>query len=337
MIPAPPWKRLTGEVLQMLRRIVVAVAACLVAGSALAVAPQRTFVASYGNDLWPCSLAQPCRGFQAAINAVAPGGEVVALDSAGYGAMEIHKSVSVIVPTGIHAGLSPSTGIPLPGYPGQSGVVLIDIADTDVVVLRGLNINHQGTVTGGIEWISAHSGTVHIENVVVNGFPKEGLYMQAPAGTLFIKHSVFRNNYVGIYGAMAGGPDTGIPGGIFADHVHVEKSNTGVRVLSNVHIGLSNSEITSNTVAFDVQATTGVTASVSVDRCTITSNGSIFTLNGVGGGFSGTPYAVWESAASIIVMNGTGTRTGPSARVNSYGNNSLVRDNLAFDSMNPPK
>ena len=129
-----------------LRALSWALAAFAVVGAANAA--QRTFVASYGSDAWPCTLAQPCRGFQAAIDAVSPGGEVVALDSAGYGAMSISKAVSVIVPPGVHAGLSPTTGIPIPGYPGQFTVVLIDIADTDVVVLRGLNINHQGNLTG---------------------------------------------------------------------------------------------------------------------------------------------------------------------------------------------
>jgi hypothetical protein len=161
--------------------------ALFVAVEASAAPPQRTFVASYGNG-------QPCRGFQAAINAVAAGGEAVALDSTGYGAMQINKSVSVIVPPGVHAGLSPGTGIPLPGFPGQSGVILIEIQDTDVVVLRGLNINHQGTVTGGIEWISTNGGTLHIENVVVNGFPKEGIYVQAPNGRLIIHDSIIRNS-----------------------------------------------------------------------------------------------------------------------------------------------
>src|SRR5262245_19134515 len=121
--------------------------------------------------------------------------------------MEIHKSVSVIVPPGIHAGLSPSSGIPIPGYPLQTTVVLIDIQDSDIVVLRGLNINKQGFLTGGIDWVSAHGGTVHVENVVVNGFPVEGLYMEAPQGTLIVKDSIFRNNGVGIYGGIAGGGD----------------------------------------------------------------------------------------------------------------------------------
>jgi len=297
---------------------------------------QRTFVASDGADTNPCTLAAPCRGFQAAIDAVAAGGEVVAMDTAGYGAMEIHKSVSVIVPPGVHAGLSPSAGIPLPGYPGQFGVVLVDIQDTDVVVLRGLNINQQGTVTGGIEWISTHGGTVYVENVVVNGFPKEGVYVQAPAATLIVKDSVFRNNGVGIYGAVAGGGrGFNNPGGILADHLRIENSGTGVRALSEVGLVLSNSEITSNDVGFDVQSTTGHSSTVRVDRCSITRNASIFTLNGAGGGPGGTPYAAWEAAASILNYNGPGTKTG-ATHVTSYGNNSL-EFGAFFGSTFPPQ
>src|SRR5215472_14949697 len=61
----------------------------------------RTFVASTGADSNPCSRVAPCRTFQAAVNAVAPGGEVIALDSAGFGSrLDINKSVSVISPCG---------------------------------------------------------------------------------------------------------------------------------------------------------------------------------------------------------------------------------------------
>jgi hypothetical protein len=45
----------------------------------------RTFVASTGSDSDPCSRVDPCRTFQAAVDATAAGGEVVALDSAGFG------------------------------------------------------------------------------------------------------------------------------------------------------------------------------------------------------------------------------------------------------------
>ena len=72
----------------------------LLFGGALASSPaegaQRVFVASYGNDAntaTGCGFANPCRGFTAAMTAVDAGGEVVALDAAGYGAVTITKSV----------------------------------------------------------------------------------------------------------------------------------------------------------------------------------------------------------------------------------------------------
>jgi hypothetical protein len=52
-------------------------------------AAQRTFVASYGLDTNPCTHDQPCRAFTAALAVTSAGGEVVALDSAGYGTATI--------------------------------------------------------------------------------------------------------------------------------------------------------------------------------------------------------------------------------------------------------
>jgi len=298
----------------MFCRVAFAISASIIAGSAFAVAPQRTFVASYGNDLWPCSLVQPCRGFQAAINAVAPTGEVVALDSAGYGTMEIHKSVSVIVPPGIHAGLSPSTGIPLPGYPGQYGVVLIDIQDADVVVLRGLNINHQGAVTGGIEWISTRGGKLQIEDVVVNGFPGEGLYMQAPAGRLSIKDSIFRNNTKGIY--LFGV----INGKTVADHVRIEHSaNQGMLVAGHMDALLLDSVISSNDIAVDTASSPDGQTLVTLIRCVFANNNVPYRLdgNGLGGDI--------ELAGSHFFRTGDPVKIGTQYNVYSHGNNSADR------------
>ena len=117
---------------------------------ASAEAAQRTFVASTGNDANPCSLAQPCRGFAAALNQTDVGGEIVVIDSAGYGVFTTDRSVSVIAPPGVHAGVSvfsPSNGITVDG-PGAK------------VVLRGLSINGQGGAIG----IWMRNGTeLHVE------------------------------------------------------------------------------------------------------------------------------------------------------------------------------
>src|SRR4029450_4715446 len=74
--------------------------------SFLACAIQRTFVRSDGVDTDPCTLQKPCRGFAAAILLTDPAGEVIVLDSAGYGAVTITKAVSIIAPTGVYAGIS---------------------------------------------------------------------------------------------------------------------------------------------------------------------------------------------------------------------------------------
>jgi hypothetical protein len=103
-----------------------------------AVAAQRTFVATTGSDAHPCSLAQPCRGFGAALSRTDPGGEIVVLDSGGYGRVTINKSVTITAPAGVHAGISV--------FAGTNG---IDIpAGGVIVVLRGLAISGQGGTDG---------------------------------------------------------------------------------------------------------------------------------------------------------------------------------------------
>ena len=62
-----------------------------------AAAVQRAHVATYGldsNTSFSCDAAHPCRFFQAATTVVDPNGEVVVLDSGGYGAVTITKSLS---------------------------------------------------------------------------------------------------------------------------------------------------------------------------------------------------------------------------------------------------
>jgi hypothetical protein len=72
----------------MLHRILTlafAFVVTLLTPAAASATIQRTFVASTGNDANPCTLAQPCRGFARAVSQTSPSGEVIVLDSAGYG------------------------------------------------------------------------------------------------------------------------------------------------------------------------------------------------------------------------------------------------------------
>ena len=67
----------------------------LLAFCSLTQALSRTFVSGLGSDANPCTRTAPCRSFQKAHDVVAANGEVVALDSAGYGKLIITKSVTI--------------------------------------------------------------------------------------------------------------------------------------------------------------------------------------------------------------------------------------------------
>ena len=98
---------------------------------------QRTFVASNGADTNPCSLTQPCRAFAAALLQTNPGGEIIVLDSAGYGPVVIDKAVSIIAPAGIYAGVTATSG---------NGIVVN--APGAAVVLRGPRDQRDGNERG---------------------------------------------------------------------------------------------------------------------------------------------------------------------------------------------
>ena len=61
-----------------------------------AQAQGRAFVSGTGSDTGTCIRTAPCRSFQFAHDALpAAGGEIVGLDSAGYGAVAISKNVKI--------------------------------------------------------------------------------------------------------------------------------------------------------------------------------------------------------------------------------------------------
>jgi hypothetical protein len=86
--------------------LLVVLAMCVTFSDAALATIQRTFVASNGLDTNHCSSTAPCRSFGQAILQTNAGGEIVALDSAGYGRVTVTQSVSITAPPGINAGIS---------------------------------------------------------------------------------------------------------------------------------------------------------------------------------------------------------------------------------------
>lgn len=149
----------------------------------------RTWVSTSGIDNAFCSRAEPCRTFGAAIIAVDPGGEIVPLDSGGYGPFTITKSVAIIVPAGIQASIAPTTGT----------AITITAAASDRVTLRGLFLNNQGNATRGIDFSAG--AALHVRNCEVAGF-EINLWAQrsvaAETPQVFISDSIFRDGTTGL-------------------------------------------------------------------------------------------------------------------------------------------
>ncbi len=170
----------------------------LVLGIAIAQsagAAPRTFVASNGDDAALCAFDAPCRSFTAALQQTDGGGEIVALDSAGYGRLTIDRSVTIRAPEGIYAGIT----VPKPD-PGSHVGISIEAAGA-AVVLQGLTITSDGGLHGIVLEQSASGARLSIERCIVSGFgsiSSIGVYLLAPNATVSIKDSTIRANREGI-------------------------------------------------------------------------------------------------------------------------------------------
>lgn len=161
-----------------MRRALLVLLALTAVCAALPAAAQaqatRTWVSGTGDDVNPCSRTASCKTFAGAISKTARGGEINALDSAGYGSVTITKSMT-IDGAGAHTSILNNIA---------QGVIINTLDDPNAVVtLRNLSINGGGDGTGtcaqrnegtrGINIVRA--GQVKIENVVIQQQAGEGI------------------------------------------------------------------------------------------------------------------------------------------------------------------
>jgi hypothetical protein len=276
-----------------------------------AATAQRTFVASYGNDANPCSLTLPCRTFAAAIANTTGGGEVIVLDSAGYGPVTITQSVSIVAAAGVYAGISVSSG---------HGITIATAA-MDTVVLRGLTINNQGSAGRGIYVTGA--GVVRIEDVHVAGFiVASGLYA-GPSDVLqlHVRRSVFSNNSTGIaLNALNGGTETMQISATFAE-IEIANNINGLNVGNNTAATLSRSVVVNNSGrGITSNPAAGQTATVNVDDCEIAGNNQAIYPSDIDG------TTLLQISGSRIVSNVTGIVTGSLGSTTRVGYSSIANN-----------
>src|SRR6516164_7025675 len=248
---------------------------------------KRSLSGAYGSDSNPCTFLSPCRNFQQAVTNVDDGGEVTAIDSAGFGTVTItNKSVSITSPNGVEAGIA---------VPSGGAGITINAGPNDLVSLRGLTIDGAGVGSNGIVFNSGAS--LNIQECVVRNFQTNGILASATNAQLHVSDTLIAD-------ITTAPPSNGNGIGIFI----IPNSGNFTGVLSHVRLdndyffGLVAGNAVTNTAVINVTVEDSV-ASNSIS----TNGGGIFAQ----GGFGATvQLMVRDSSISNnqygVAANGTG-------------------------------
>lgn len=268
---------------------------------------QRTFVASTGDDANPlCTFFQPCRSFAAALTQTNSGGEVIVIDSAGYGVVTIAQSVSIISAPGVYAGITVFTG---------NGVTITGVGSR--VRLSGLTINGQG---GDIGIHFQQGSKLALDHCTMSDLNLYGLYVQAANSTWIVTDTTVNGN--AIYGIIAEAGSGSL------DRVRAE-NNFGVGILINTTSNVLVRALIRNSVAsgnagdgISVFTGSGRTAIVTVEN----SSAFLNTGSGFSGATSGGTTVLNLSFVQAMANTGSGAiAIGTGATVGITGS-TLVRN-----------
>ena len=224
----------------------------------------RTWVSGVGDDANPCSRTAPCKTFAGAISKTAAGGEIDALDPAGYGAVTITKAITIDGGGGQVASVLVS---------GTNGIV-VQAGPSDVVILRNLRINGIGTGINGIRFLSGKD--LNVESCYIFGFTTNGVDIalnQGTAASAHILNTVIKNNGgVGVRAANAVAPAVAV----VVDSSSAILNNIGVEAAQHAHVTVSRSLVSKNTndgLKSDDAATSDAQLTVSFTDSDLNKNG----------------------------------------------------------------
>jgi hypothetical protein len=269
--------------------VVVTLVSTLFAGSAMAI-NNRSAVSVNGLDTNPCTVASPCRSFSTALAQTAVAGEVIALDSAGYGPFTISQNVSVSGAPGVHAAITVTSGDGIT-ITGGSAVFIYNL------VILGTGGGQDGIRNTGCLF-------VHIQNCFIEGFSGSGILdLGSYVLRLMVDHTTVDACALGVN--FDGGSGS-------VDNSSINSCTTaGVRVFNHSSAIVSTTIVTStifrwNQVGVDVIAD-GATfvASARVEHCSFNANGYGVQVTGSNSGNA----LAFLTGNFIDATNGVGTYT----------------------------
>jgi hypothetical protein len=328
-----------------------------------------TYVATWGVDKDSCPIVQPCRSFAGALAQTSDGGEIVVLQSGGYGPVRIRQSVSIVAPEGIYAGISVFAGIGVDiGAPAArvrlSGLTIVGLVDSTSVGVTGVNVSAaahvsiERTVIGGFRYggyavtLCCQPGELRLADTTMYSNTL-GIYATSPWSLVIERSRFVGSGLIGnggtrativdslfTFGAgVALGPNIasgGTPGGsirrsVFSDGSGVVASGWASEP-SN--LSLSQSLFVRNGVGLDIDLglNAGAPATIDVGRCVFADNGSFGIRNR-----SSHPLARLTLSGNTITGEATGIAHPSGTPIESRGNNT-IRNNgadVAGDPLTP--
>ncbi len=258
----------------------------------------RSFVATTGNDANTCGSASYCRTFARALAVTNSGGEIVVVNSGGYGPFTVSHPV-VISAIGIDASVTQTTA-------GQNAIT---INTTGNVSISGLNLSGGAAGNDGI--LVQTVGFLHLYSMQIQNFANHGIEVSSATGlsiydskvtdngvnglltnsSTFVQNTAFDNNgsagalsnagYLAIAGSSAQHNSIGfqaVGGTISLDGDSVSLNGTGLMMQSGGKVYVAHSVVSGNTTAYNIAV-----------GCTLAGSNPGTTLIAPGQSTSGTP------------------------------------------------
>jgi hypothetical protein len=277
----------------------------------ISVCPVRAqnvlWVANNGNDANVCSQAAPCLTFQGAINKGSVA-QINCLTSGNFGSFTIAASITVDCGTGNVGTIAVAANIPAIS-------ILANSAAT--IVLRHLSLNGLGTAAFGINTGIFPSGTLVVEDCVIQGFKTSigggvaiNFIPTAGRGLLQVSNSQILNNSQGI----EVGPQNGQIASVTLSRVElVGNSAVGLSLFGGVVAG---------TMRESVVSANGVGVFLDASQAFFTIEESSLVANVTAGIVTDTAGTIVNVGASTIGGNGTGVLANAGSII-SFGNNQM--------------
>jgi hypothetical protein len=261
----------------------------------------RTWVSGVGDDANPCSRTAPCKTFAGAISKTAAGGEIDALDPAGFGTVTITKAITIDGGGGVVASVLATSG---------SNGVVINAQASDVITLRNLSIFGVGSGVNGVRFLAGRA--LHIEHCTISSFTNHGIDIELVGGGLvFVEDTTSQDNGGSGLNALS----TGTPVQVSIDNSRFDNNAFGVSALDFTYFSVTNSEASGNgQVGFLAQANGG-SAAMSMANSAAGNNAV-----GIKSGGGSAPSSIRMAGVSVF-LNATGLMTTTNGVISSFGNN----------------